>query len=123
MPDAPAVDAFIQGHPLADTLTALRRLVRDVSPEVTEAIKWNAPSFRTTEHFATMNLSGSGGRVRLVLHRGARAAPVKLTIDDPEGLLEWQAPDRALVTLLDAGDVEKKRTSLLAILRQWVKVL
>src|SRR5262245_41223578 len=54
----PAVIAFLRelDHPLKQEVEAVRQIILGVSPEIREGIKWNAPSFRTTEYFATLNL-------------------------------------------------------------------
>jgi hypothetical protein len=38
-------------------------------------------------------------------------------------LLEWLAPDRALVTFDDAADVRRKAKALRAVLSQWIELL
>ena len=86
-------------------------------------MKWNAPSFRTTEYFATTNLRAKRG-VGLILHLGAKVRalpPGGVTIEDPEGLLEWLAKDRAALEFADAADVKRKRVALAAIIRQWIE--
>lgn len=125
-----SVEAFMAGleHPLKPAIEALRALVLGVDPSVSEGIKWNGPSFRTSEWFATLNLRGRGGeeRVWLVLHLGAKKrAPgaAEPAIDDPGELLEWLAPDRALVTFDDAADVRRKQKALRAVLSQWIALL
>lgn len=120
----PAVTAFMKAldHPLKKAVEAVRQIILDVSPEVQEGIKWNSPSFRTTEYFATLNLHR--GRIRLVLHLGAKVKPTAKTgieIGDPSGLLEWLAEDRATIVFEDGKDVEAKREALKAILLQWIK--
>jgi hypothetical protein len=42
-------------------------------------------------------------------------------IDDPSGLLQWAAKDRALVTLKDAKDIQEKKAALTAVLKQWLR--
>src|SRR5690349_8074472 len=116
------VAAFLDAldHPLAPAVVALRKVVLAVDPSIAEAVKWNAPSFRTTEHFATMNLRKRDSLL-LILHLGAkkRALP-KLAIEDPQRLLQWLGPDRAAVAFADASDVAAKAPALRAILRQWL---
>jgi hypothetical protein len=120
-----AVDAFMAAldHPSKALLEELRRVVTTVDPSIAEGIKWNAPSFRTTEYFATTNLRAKRG-IRGVLHLGARAREVPdggITIDDPTGLLKWLAKDRALVEIPDARSLKDGRAALQAILRQWIR--
>ena len=58
-------------HPFKPEIEAIRRLMLGVDPGVREGIKWNSPSFRTTEYFATTNLRSKAG-IGVILHLGAR---------------------------------------------------
>ncbi|WP_438022117.1 DUF1801 domain-containing protein [Sorangium sp. So ce233] len=123
----PAVIAFLREleHPLKEEIEALRQIILGVSPEIREEIKWNAPSFRTTEHFATFNLR-TKDRVRIILHTGAKVkgtAKEGVEIADPAGLLEWLAKDRCLVTFGDEEEIQEKRAALETILRAWIRLL
>lgn len=123
----PAVIAFLRDleHPLKVEIDAVRQLILDVSPEIREGLKWNAPSFHTTEHFATFNLR-TPDRVRVILHTGAKAkatAKTGVRVEDPAGLLEWLARDRCLVTFSDAEDIQARGPALQAVLREWMKAL
>lgn len=116
------VEAFLAAldHPFKAEILALRRVVLAVDPAIGEGIKWNAPSFRTTDDFATFHLRARGG-VQIILHHGAksRAAPVH-AIEDPTGLLEWLGPDRASVKFRDGAEVEARREAFTALLRRWI---
>lgn len=120
-----AVDTFMATleHPFAAEVTVLRSAILGLDPSVQEGIKWSAPSFRTTEYFATTHLRSKVG-LGLVLHLGAkvRAQPEGgLVIDDPERILKWLAADRATVELRSADDLQAKLPALLAVLRQWLR--
>jgi hypothetical protein len=82
-------------------------------------VKWNAPSFRTREWFATVNLR-SKKELQVILHLGAkvRAGRKRPEITDPSGLLTWPADDRAIATV---SATPAKRKALAAIVRQWIK--
>ncbi|WP_437284224.1 DUF1801 domain-containing protein [Sorangium sp. So ce406] len=123
----PAVIAFLREleHPLKQEIEALRQIILGVSPEIREEIKWNAPSFRTTEHFATFNLRAKD-RIRLILHMGAKVkgtAKEGVEIADPAGLLEWVAKDRCLVTFSDGQELQEKRVALETVLRAWIRLM
>ena len=112
-------------HPLKKEIEAVRRIVLGVSPSISEAIKWNAPSFRTeNEFFATLNMRAKAS-VQLVFHLGAkiRSDQKALKIADPEGLMKWLGKDRALVTLGAGRDIPANRAAFEAIVRAWLKVL
>src|SRR5882757_6255270 len=95
-----AVDVFMTGleHPLKAEIEVVRRIIREARSTIGEAIKWNAPSFRTTEFFATTNLR-SRDQVQLVFHLGSKVRKdlKPLQITDPAGLVKWLARDRCLV--------------------------
>jgi hypothetical protein len=123
-----SVDEFLArlDHPRKDELEAVRAIVLAASLTICEGIKWNAPSFRTTDWFATLNLRARGGeeRVWLILHTGAkvkRAARAGVPIPDPKGLLTWLAKDRALVTFASLAEIRAKRAALQALLRAWIR--
>jgi hypothetical protein len=121
---AATVHSFIAEleHPLKDEIVALRQLLLDANPAISEEVKWNAPSFRTSEHFATMHLRAKDS-VQLILHLGARSkrAIPSDAIADPAALLKWLGPDRASVTFTSADDLTQKSDALVAIVRQWIK--
>ena len=90
------------------------------TPGVTEGIKWNAPSFRTTEWFATFHLRAKA-RVMVILHLGAKArAGDGITVADPAGLLTRLGKDRASVTFADESDVAAKGEAFAALIRRWI---
>ena len=70
----PAVAAFLEAldHPLKPEIEAVRKIILGVSPEIREGIKWNAPSFRTTDWFATCNVHAKD-KLRLILHFGGES--------------------------------------------------
>jgi len=110
-------------HPHKAEIEALRKLMLAVDPSVREGIKWNAPSFRTTEYFATTNLRAKSG-VSVILHLGAKVRELPaggVTIDDRAGLLQWLGKDRAVVEFADAQAFKKSKAAFEAVLRQWIK--
>lgn len=123
---AAAVDAFMAAleHPHKPAVQALRGIVTGVDPRIAEGVKWNAPSFRIDDYFATTHLRSRKG-VGLVLHRGARAkaGQGRVVIDDAAMLLTWPSPDRAIAEFADAADLARKSDALAAVLRQWIAAL
>jgi hypothetical protein len=110
-------------HPLKEDIEAVRRIILNVDPGINEAIKWNAPSFRTTDFFATVNLR-SRECVQLIFHTGAKVkatAATGISIADPAGLLKWLAKDRCLITLGAGKDIQSKQAAFEAIVREWIR--
>lgn len=109
-------------HPLKKEIEAVRLIILGVSPVIGEGVKWNAPSFRTKEWFATFNVR-SQDRVQLIFHLGAKTRPglKAFTLADPKGLIKWLDKDRAMVTLGAGRDIIANRKALEAIVRAWIK--
>jgi hypothetical protein len=110
-------------HPLKRDIETVRQIILNVDPGIGESIKWNAPSFRTTDFFATFNLR-SRDSVQLIFHTGAKVkatAATGINIADPAGLLKWLARDRCLVTLGAGNDIRAKRAAFEAIVREWIR--
>lgn len=119
------VDAFLaeSAHPLKAELELVRRIVVAASPAIREEVKWNAPSFRTHESFATLNGPRHVEHVLIVLHAGAtaRGLDLRALVADPHGLLDWRGKDRALVALRGAAEIRKHRAALQALVRAWIR--
>jgi hypothetical protein len=118
------VETFLAAldHPFKPEILALRQIILGVDPSIAEGIKWNAPSFRTSEHFATMQLRAKDG-VQIILHLGAKTrdtATTGILIDDPVGLLAWLAKDRAAVTFRDLNDIDARQAAFAHVIRQWI---
>ena len=116
------VDAFLESlqHPLKPAVLLLREIIRQADPSINESIKWNVPSFSTSEYFATMHLR-SQNRIGVILHFGAKKRDTSgITIKDPELLLEWLAADRAQVMFNDLQDLTKKQSALTSLIRDWI---
>ena len=120
-----AVEAFMLQleHPHKPAIELLRKLMLGVDASIHEGIKWNAPSFRTSEYFATTHLRSKQG-VGLILHLGAKvreSADAALAIHDPDQLLKWLGKDRAMLEFANADELEGKKPALIAVLRQWIR--
>jgi len=109
-------------HPLKAEITAVLTLIRNADPAIAEGIKWNAPSFRLAEWFATLNVR-SQDAVQIILHLGARSrddVTVREAMADPLNLLRWLGKDRALVSFRDAAAIDAGGAAFQALLRQWI---
>lgn len=110
-------------RPQRDAIVALRDIILTADASIAEGIKWNSPSFRTTEYFATMNHRPGKG-LMVVLHLGAKVrdtAKTGIAVDDPTGLLQWLAKDRAVLTFPDLPAVQAKREAFAALIRSWIR--
>lgn len=119
------VETFLASldHPHKPAILALRQILLGADPGIAEGIKWNAPSFRTSEYFATFHLRAKDG-VQIILHRGAKKradAAAGVSIADPESQLEWLGADRASVKFRDLKDVDARRAAFAALIRAWIE--
>lgn len=119
-----SVDEFLAQlqHPLKPGVEQLRSAILASDSRISEQVKWNAPSFcYDGVDRATFRLQ-PGDRLQLVLHRGAKVpeAAARPTLEDPSGLLEWLAPDRAVITFRDLTDVGARQDAVVDIVRRWM---
>lgn len=120
-----AVDRFMAKleHPHKDAVAVIRRIMCGADAAIAEGVKWNAPSFRTSEYFATTHLRAGDG-IGIVLHVGAKARETPaFQIEDPKGLLKWIAKDRALMNFAGIEDVKAHEAAIQAIVRAWITAL
>jgi len=111
-------------HPLKKEIEVVREIILGVNEQITEHIKWNAPSICfNSEDRITFNLQGKGF-FRLIFHCGAkkidRQEPGPL-FDDATGLLEWASGDRAIVKFIGMKDVEANREKLAEVVAKWIQ--
>lgn len=120
------VDEFMRdlAHPLKAELELVRSLILNADPSISEGIKWNSASFRVEEYFATMHVKTTNA-VQVIFHLGAKVKDVTpgMTVDDPNGLLEWLGKDRASVKLRDMNAIKANSGALREIVRQWIAYL
>jgi len=111
------VDEFMSElkHPFKDEVQAVREIIKGVSRNITEEVKWAAPSFSYKGYMVTFNL-WEKKRVHLVFHNGA-------ILDPRLRILEGEYPDRRMVYFADMGEVNAKRAALVKAVRQWVRLM
>lgn len=112
-----SVDEFMQklDHPFKSEIEALRKIIRGVSTEITEQIKWNAPTYSYRgEYLVTFNLWETK-RVHLVFHN-----PMISKIKSP--LLEGDYDHRRMTFFSDMKDIKAKKAELVQVLKQLVKL-
>jgi len=109
-------------HPFKAEIETMREVMLAAHPSISEGIKWNAPSFRTTGYFATTNLRAKAG-IGVILHLGAKVRELPaggVAIEDPTKLLKWLGKDRAMIEFGSSKELNEKKPELQAVLRQWI---
>ena len=120
----PTVDEVIAGidHPLKADVALVRKTILSVDKSISDGVKWNSLSFRTTEWFATWNWR-TKDQVQLVLHLGAKPGKVAPTdaIPDPKGLLKWLGKDRAMASLGSGAGLKANLPAVKAVIKAWLQ--
>ena len=119
-----AVDEFMRtlDHPFKKEIEAIRASILSTHRTIAEGIKWNAPSFRTSEYFATTNLREKKG-IGVILHLGAKVRDLPsggIVIDDPAKLLKWLGKDRAMIVFENLGDFNSNKAAFQRIIHEWI---
>jgi hypothetical protein len=118
------VDRFLRDldHPLKEEIVAARDIILGADKEITEHIKWNAPSFcYQGQDRVTFKLHPQDG-IHLILHRGAKVRDAEdFNFEDSSGLMKRLAPDRAMVALSDMSDVDAQEGALRKLVGEWFK--
>ena len=119
-----SVSAFLAElqHPFKPGIEQLRAAILASDDQITEHVKWNAPSFcYDGVDRATFRLQ-PGHRCQLILHRGAKVRDdaADFRFEDPSGLLEWLGPDRAVVTFRDLADVDARQDAVVDLVNRWM---
>ncbi|HJQ14734.1 MAG TPA: DUF1801 domain-containing protein [Anaerolineales bacterium] len=111
------VDAFMNelNHPFKAEVQVVREIIRDVNKDITEQIKWNAPSFSYHgESLVTFNL-WEKERIHLVFHN-----PMISRVKSK--LLEGDYEHRRMAYFDDQQDIETKRPALEKALRDLIQL-
>ena len=101
------VDEFMTqlDHPFKAEVQKIREIIMNVNNNITEQIKWNAPSFSYQgEYLVTFNLRARE-HIHLVFHNPAISS-VK------SELLKGDYKDRRMAYFSDMADIEGKRSAL-----------
>lgn len=98
----------------------LRQIILE-NTDVTEHVKWNAPSYvYNYEDRMTFNLYGD---VKILIHMDAtrkedkKGTPI---MDDPDHIISWNSDIRGTITFSDLKDVETKREAFISVIQRWL---
>ncbi|WP_113922772.1 DUF1801 domain-containing protein [Cognataquiflexum aquatile] len=112
-------------HQLKSEILKIRDLIFKTNPNLTEQIKWNAPSFCLNgEDKITFNLPPKKDSIQLVFHRGVKKKelPEEKLINDDSGLLKWATNDRAVIRFTSMQEILENETKLREVILKWLEV-
>ena len=110
------VDDFLSGldHPLKQEMGVIRRIIMEVSPEITEEVKWGGPSFYYKGDIATFSPRVKDQAV-LVFHQGEMLTALTVLEAAPKG--------KAYARFSNLAEIEAKRDDLKAVIREWIELM
>ena len=111
------VDEFMRelDHPFKTDVELIREIIKSVNRDITEQIKWNAPSFSYHgEYLLTFNLRAKD-RIHLVFHNPEISGVAS-------SLLEGDYPDRRMAYFADRDDIRAKKPALEKALRDLIRL-
>ncbi len=116
--DAELVEAFMEKlkHPLKEEIEAVRKIIKGNNKNISERIKWNAPSYHTFgQDFVTFNPRALQ-HVHLVFHH-------PYIVDIKSELLGGDYKDRRMMYFKDMNAVKAGKKELQRIIGEMVKKL
>ncbi|HEU0292981.1 MAG TPA: DUF1801 domain-containing protein [Anaerolineales bacterium] len=101
-------------HPLKAEVNMLRQIIKNVNKDITEQVKWNAPSFSYKgQYLVTFNLRPMD-HIHLVFHN-----PMISKVQSK--LLEGEYKDRRMAYFTGTKDIQAKRSTLEKALKDLIK--
>ena len=117
MDNSQQVDEFMDklDHPFKAEVQMIREIIKNVNKDITEQIKWKAPSFSYKgEYLVTFNL-WEKQKIHLIFHN-PMISKVK------SKLLEGDYDHRRMAYFADRTDIQAKRKTLEKALRDLIKL-
>lgn len=110
-------------HPFKKEIELIREDILSSNKDITEHIKWNAPSFCYKGNDRVTFRLFPEKNIQLVFHRGGKVTDSNVfKLEDSMSLLQWITKDRAVVTLENMEDVKAKKTEVIKLVNEWMKL-
>jgi hypothetical protein len=111
----PDVDAWFDRYdnPQKDLVQAVRAVILGTDARVTEAIKWQAPTFMYAGNIASFYPKAKQ-HASLMFHTGA-------SLPDPTGLLEGEGDTSRVAKFASLEDLDAKAEALRGLVRAWIE--
>jgi hypothetical protein len=112
----PSVDAWFETYenPQRELVQAVRRVMLEADPRVSETIKWKAPTFMYKGNIASF-YPKTTKHASLMFHTGA-------SLPDPTGLLEGEGDTSRVARFLDESDLAAKEDALRGLVAAWIEL-
>lgn len=110
------VDAYLakKQHPLTKEIQRVREIILQVSPDISETIKWQSPTFIYKGNMASYFMNAKK-HVSLMFHKGA-------AINDSSGLLQGDGKEGRVAKFSDMKEIESQKGNLEAVVKEWMRM-
>lgn len=115
----PSVDIFMQelDHPLKPVMEALRTIIKNADPKLSEQIKWNAPSYYYKKDMAAFHFRNPEEiKIIFIFYDGNM-------LEADAGLLTGDYKDRRIATFSSLKEVKQKKAALTGFVKAWVALM
>ncbi|MBA3723579.1 MAG: DUF1801 domain-containing protein [Candidatus Levybacteria bacterium] len=117
------VNEFIKtlNHPFKTEIIKVREIILHTDEQVSEHIKWNAPSFGYNgDDRITFRLHPPKD-IQLIFHRGAKVKDNSdFIFEDTSGLMHWVTKDRATVAFKNMVDIAIHEKAFTKLVKAWL---
>jgi hypothetical protein len=100
-------------NPQKHLVQAVRRVILDADPRISETIKWQAPTFMYRGNLASF-YPRSSKHVSLMFRSGA-------SLPDPSGLLGGDGDTSRVARFVDEQDLDAKSQALEGLVGSWIE--
>jgi len=104
---------------------ALRRIIKNIDPNLTEHIKWNSPSYILDgEDRITFNMHYPD-QTMILIHMGAtrkedkKGTPI---LSDDFGLVKWNSDIRGTLSFKTLDEIAVNKDKIITLLKNWLSI-
>jgi hypothetical protein len=124
MKSSSEVSEFMEhlSHPYKREVETLRAMILAADKNISEQIKWNAPSFCINNDDRITFRLQPPRNIQLIFHRGAkvRKDAASFAFNDVSGLVKWITSDRGTVTFKDMNEISLRSKDFTALVKLWM---
>jgi len=108
---------------LRDEIEYLRSIIMSTGMNLTEGIKWNAPSYSINGNDRITLRINSPKMIQIIFHRGAKVQkqPPERILGDKYTILLWKENDRAIASFKSLNEIQDNILILKEIITKWIE--
>ncbi len=112
----PEVDEYLEkkAHPMIAEIQKVREIILNVSPHISETIKWQSPTFIYKGNMASYFMNAKK-HVSLMFHKG-------VMINDRSGLLQGDGKEGRTAKFADMEAIKHQKSKLEAVVKEWIRI-